>query len=96
MQVLALERAVPGVRDDAFTDALLRTEAERLWELQQAGVVRQAFFRTDRDEAVLVLEAPDAQTARSVLDGLPLVSAGLIDFEVIVLRAYPGFARLFV
>ena len=67
-----------------------------MWELQQAGVVRQAFFRTDRDEAVLLLEAPDAQTARSVLDGLPLVSAGLIDFEVIALRAYPGFARLFV
>jgi hypothetical protein len=95
VQILALERAVPGVRDDAFTDALLRTEAERLWELHQAGVVRQAFFRTDRDEAVLLLEAADAEAARSVLDELPLVSAGFIDFEVITLRAYPGFARLF-
>jgi hypothetical protein len=95
MQVLALERAVPGVPDDAFTPALLRAEAERLWELNQAGVVRQAFFRMDRQEAVLLLEAVDAETARSVLDELPLVSAGLIDFDVVTLRAYPGFARLF-
>jgi hypothetical protein len=26
---------------------------------------------------------------------LPMVAAGQIDFEVLPLRAYPGFARLF-
>jgi len=42
-----------------------------------------------------MLEAADAAEAQAVLATLPLVRAGLIAFEVIPLRAYPGFARLF-
>lgn len=33
--------------------------------------------------------------ARTALASLPMVAAGLIRFEVVPLRAYPGFARLF-
>ncbi len=95
MQVLALERSVPGVLDDAFTPALLRAEAEHVWELQQTGVVRQVYFRADRHEAVLMLEVADPEAAREALSELPLVRSGLIDFEIVPLRAYPGFARLF-
>ncbi|MCU0301494.1 MAG: hypothetical protein MUF35_07805 [Candidatus Nanopelagicales bacterium] len=83
MQLLAIEHAAPGATDAAYTAALLRAEAEHLWELQQAGFVRQA------------LEADSPQAAQAVLAGLPLVRAGLIDFELVPLRAYPGFARLF-
>lgn len=95
MKILALERPVPGVADDAFTPALLREEAERAWSLHQAGAVRELHFRADREEAVLVLEASDLAAARETLAGLPLVREGLIAFELIPLRAYPGFARLF-
>jgi muconolactone delta-isomerase len=95
VQVLALERSVPDVLDAAFTPALLRAEAESLWQLHQNGVVRQMFFRTDRPEAVLLLEVADPGAARRTLDDLPLVSSGLIDFEIVPLRAYPGLARLF-
>jgi hypothetical protein len=35
------------------------------------------------------------EAARATLSTLPLVERGLIDFELIALRAYPGFARLF-
>jgi len=35
------------------------------------------------------------RAADEVLAGLPFVAAGLIQFEVFPLRAYPGFARLF-
>jgi len=38
---------------------------------------------------------PDLAAARSVIEGLPLVTAGLIDFDLVPLRPYPGFARLF-
>jgi len=95
VQVLALERSVPGVLDDAFTPALLRAEAEQLWELHQTGVVRQMFFRADRHEAVLLLEVAGPEAAQKALGELPLVRSGLIDFEIVPLRAYPGFARLF-
>jgi hypothetical protein len=44
---------------------------------------------------VLVLEVADLAAARAVIDGLPLVAAGLIDFDLVALRPYPGFARLF-
>jgi len=44
---------------------------------------------------VLVLECMDVAEAETALASLPMVAAGLISFEVVPLRAYPGFARLF-
>jgi hypothetical protein len=44
---------------------------------------------------VLVLECASVEEARDALDTLPLVKTGLIAFDLIPLRAYPGFARLF-
>ena len=95
MKLLALEREVPGVDAAQFTDELLRAEALTAWELQQAGVIRELYFRADAHMAVLVLECADIAEAEAVLARLPLVGAGLIAFEVIPLAAYPGFARLF-
>lgn len=95
MKIIALERAVAGVADEAFTPEILEEEAARAWALHQAGQLRELYFRADRHEAVLVLEAPDVQAARGILAELPLVRAGLIDFDLVPLIAYPGFARLF-
>ena len=55
----------------------------------------ETYFRADTHEAVLVLECADADEAKAVLAEMPLVSAGLITFEVIPLAPYDGFARLF-
>ena len=95
MKLLALERDVPGVEAALFTQEILRAEALRAWELHQAGVIRELYFRADAHAAVLVLECADAAEAEATLAGLPLVAAGLITLEVIPLAAYPGFARLF-
>jgi muconolactone delta-isomerase len=95
MKILAIEHDPPDVRDDQFTKALLQAEARRAWELQQAGVIRELYFRADRDEAVLVLECTNVAEALEVLNTLPLVREKLIGFELIPLAAYPGFARLF-
>lgn len=94
MKILALEQEKPGAAAEAFARHS-QAEARRVWELVQAGVIRETYFRADRSEAVLVLECADVEDARRVLDSLPLVRAGLITFEVIPLVAYPGFARLF-
>jgi muconolactone delta-isomerase len=83
------------VTADQFTRPLLLAEAQRAWELYQAGLIRELYFRADRYEAVLVLECADVAEARSILDTLPLVREKLIGFELIPLKAYPGFARLF-
>jgi muconolactone delta-isomerase len=95
MKILALEKEVPGITDNRFTPEILRTEATRAWEMHQAGMIRELYFRRDRQEAVLILECKDAEEARSVLATLPLVKEGLITFDIIPLTAYPGFARLF-
>ena len=94
MKLLALEREVPGTTAEQF-QPFLEAEAAKVWELYQAGVFRELYFRQDRSEAVLVLECADVQEADRVLGTLPLVQQGLITFEVIPLVPYPGFSRLF-
>jgi len=95
VKILALEKEVPGVTDSQFNDEILEAEARKAWELHQSGVVRELYFSEDKHEAVLVLECDNADEARRRLLELPLMRAGLIDFQIIPLIAYSGFSRLF-
>ena len=95
MKILAIEHELPDATPEKFKQ-YARSEASRAWELHQQGLIRELYFRADRQEAVLVLECEDIETARQTLASLPLVEQGLISFELIPLKAYPGFARLFV
>lgn len=94
MKILALEKELPGVEDTAFQPHL-KAEAARVWELYQAGILREIYFRADQHTAVLMLECPDVDAARAALDTLPLVQASLIVFEIMPLMPYSGFGRLF-
>ena len=94
MKFLALEHELPNATPEQFKP-LLEPEARRLWELVQAGLVRETYFRADRHDAVLMLECEAAEQAQLALKSLPLVEAGLIMFELIPLAPYDGFARLF-
>lgn len=94
MKILALEQENPGGTAEAFRPHL-KAEAAQVWELYQAGIMREIYFRQDRPEAVLVLECNDIEEANNILGALPLVQAGLIVFDLIPLVPYPGFARLF-
>ncbi len=95
MKILAIEQESPGATDDDFRPHL-KAEAARAWELYQAGVFREMYFREDVHTAVLILECADVEAARAALDSLPLVKAGLIMLDIIPLIPYPGFSRLFV
>ncbi len=94
MKILAIEHELPGATEAIFARHG-KAEARRAWELVQAGVFREMYFRADRTEAVLILECASVEEAQAILDTLPLVRAGAISFELIPLVAYPGFARLF-
>ena len=94
MKILAIEHETPGVTAEDFQPQA-RAEAARVWELQQAGILREIYFRADRNQAVLILECTDVDQADQALGSLPLVKAGLIAFEVIPLKPYPGLSRLF-
>lgn len=94
MKILAMEVEAAGIKPEQYGPHL-KAEARRVWELYQAGTIRELYFRADRSEAVLILECADVHEAQQTLESLPLVQAGLISFEVIPLVPYPGFARLF-
>lgn len=95
MKILALEHDLPTATAEGFQKHA-RDEARKVWELTQAGVIRESYFRADRSEAVLVLECLSVEDARDALTTLPFVQNKLIAFELIPLKAYSGFERLFV
>ena len=95
MKILALEIPVPGIERQAFTGGLLKEEAARAWELHQDGMIRELFFRADRQSAVLILECASMEEAGKALSTLPLVRRELIAFDLVPLVPYPGFSRLF-
>jgi hypothetical protein len=94
MKILALEHELPNVTVEQFQQYAV-AEARQAWDLYQAGILREMYFRTDRDEAVLVLECESVNEAQAALSTLPFVQNKLIEFELIPLKAYPGFERLF-
>ncbi len=73
---------MPGSTAEQFAP-YLKAEARRVWELCQAGTLREIYFRQDWPGAVLSQECADAEEARQALDSLPPVQAGLIAFEII-------------
>lgn len=95
MRILAIERPASGADQSQFTPELRAAEALTAWNLYQAGVIRELYFHANDAMAVLVLECADVAEADAALESLPMVSAGLIEFEVLPLRAYSGFERLF-
>jgi hypothetical protein len=94
MKILALEKEAAQTQASDFQPYLAEEEA-KVYELYQAGVIRELYFHLTDHTAVLMLECANVDEARGVLDSLPLVEAGLITFDVIPLVPYPGFRRLF-
>ena len=94
MKIIAIEKEVPGVNDNAFAP-FLKDEASVLWELFRKGIVRESYFTKDTHEAVLILECNDETEAKNILDTLPLVRERLIKFKIHALLPYDGYERLF-
>lgn len=94
MKILAMEKELqPLPLEEKQT--LLRNEALAVWKFYQEDVIREIYFRADQSTAVLLLECDSVQNASDFLSQLPLVSSGVIKFELIPLKPYSGFSRLF-
>ena len=94
MKIIALEKEKPGIKPDEF-QLYLEDEASKVWHLYKEGVIREIWFRADQNTAVLVLESDSLNDAEKILNDLPLVKNKLIEFEIIPLKPYTGFERLF-
>jgi len=94
MKILALEKELNKTHTSDFKK-YAKAEARALWQLYIKGMVREFYFRGDKNLAVLILEVKNKLKAKEVLNKLSFVSKKLIEFELIPLKPYPGFQRLF-
>ncbi len=94
MKIIAIGKDYKGKLPADF-EPFLKLEAKKVWELYQNNKIREIYFREDQNDAVLILECESIEEAKQILSELPLVKENLIHFELIPLRPYPGFERLF-
>ena len=94
MKILAFEVENPGVNPDDYA-RYGEAEARRVWELTQEEKIREIYFRQDQNSAVIILECQNMHEAQLILDTLPFVENGLIRFDLMPLKPYPGLERLF-
>ena len=77
MKILALEKESAQTQTSDFQPHLL-DEAAKVYELYQAGVIRELYFHQTDHTAVLILECADADEAGRVVGEVPL-SSGRVD-----------------
>lgn len=94
MQILALSRRLPGVSDAQLTP-LATAAAAAAFALYAEGSFRSMHLLPDRPGAMVVPECADLDQARQVMAGLPMVKAGLIDFDYSRMLPYTAVASLF-
>ena len=94
MKFLALEKEIPDVDNNRFTQELLRMEAVQAWKLTQQAIFREIYFRSDSHEAVIILECDSLEFAHDALNSLPLMQAGLIAFDIAPLVPYRRFCTV--
>ena len=92
MKILAIEKEIKTVDWEKISQTL-KEEAKSVYEMMLLGSLREIYF-TENKNAVLILECEDKIVARTLLDKLPLVMKGIIDFEIMELQPYTGFSRL--
>lgn len=93
MKFLAREQDAPGLSSEAYAP-FLKEEARTVLSLYEKGIIREIYFTSPSNEAVIILECPSLDSARESLSQLPLVRNGLITFQVEELVPYNGFSRL--
>lgn len=94
MQLLALSRRCEGTTPEKLA-ALTATEAAAAWQLHAEGILRSVHMCPERRGSVLILECGSLEEGRAILGRLPMVQAGLIEFDVSRMLPYTGWADLF-
>lgn len=94
MKILAIEKETRGKTQEDF-EPHLESEASQIWEYYKDGLIREIYFTKESHEVVIILECENKNQAEEILNDLPLVKAGLINFNIEELVPYNGFERLF-
>ncbi|ARV60765.1 hypothetical protein BZZ01_20985 [Nostocales cyanobacterium HT-58-2] len=94
MQVLVIARVVAGIaREKVFP--LVKPEAAKVWEYVASDLVRTVHYIADHSGAVLLFEAPSVEAVNEAVAQLPMVQAGVLQYEILPLAPYTGLKELF-
>ncbi|MFZ4523152.1 MAG: hypothetical protein ACOYNC_15685 [Bacteroidales bacterium] len=94
MKILAIEKNVRKIDPENET-TILSEEAIFLYELFHDEIVREFYFN-ENHEAILVLEYTSIAACEELLHELPLVKREFTRFQLMELRPYTGFERIFI
>ncbi len=92
MKILAIEKEFEGIKWDEMKD-MLELEAQHVFQLYLSDSLREIYF-TENKNAILILETDNRETAKEILDSLPLVKNRKIRFDIMELRPYTGYERI--
>ncbi len=85
MQILAIS----NIKEGATREKVGQHGADEVKHTLGAyldGKIRNFWYQKNRPGVVFILESKDEAEARSVVDELPLVVAGVVDFDLIPLQ----------
>ena len=73
-----------------------KAEVEAVWSLYAQGIIREFYTRADQGgPAILTLECDTVDSAKQVLQSLPLVEMNMIDLDLIPLAPFNSLTHLF-
>jgi hypothetical protein len=94
MKIIAFDTLKPGFTFDDLKPHL-KEEARAAWKNYESGVYRELYIRDDRPGAVIVLECENVDAAKAIMNELPLLKMGFIEFEYIPVKHFFPFSLLF-
>lgn len=93
MKIIAIDKVQPDATPDKIKETFMN-EVNHTVKMYLADVVREMYFRQDRSGTVLILEAPSVEDARGLINKMPMVQAGLIDYDLIPVGPFVPLALL--
>lgn len=94
MKILASLTPVSG-RTMADFQPLLVAEEKAVWAAYRDGRLREFYFQPEPLTVTLVFEAPGHADVQTVLDGFPMIQAGLLDVRLVTLGPWLPLEALF-
>ncbi|WP_431124578.1 hypothetical protein [Flagellimonas flava] len=93
MQILAIDKMKRAVSESELNQHLPEELAATV-KLYLDEKIRSFYFRKDRPGVIFFMETASLDEARSILEQLPLVEEGILDFDLIPVGALTPLATL--
>jgi len=93
LEILALMKLKEGITPENVAKYGTE-EVKHTLEAYLDGKIRSFWFRSDSPGTVFMLESSDLDEAREVMSELPIIVAGIADFELIPLQSLKPLGTL--